>query len=100
MSETKLQKKYYLGMDVHDLIIKHFPGDYDVALEAIKELVNIPAADVKPVVRGRWEETGSFSDEMIDWVRCSNCGEEAPVFTDNYDFCPNCGADMRESKDG
>lgn len=99
MDEIKLHTKFYSGKDVHDLIIRHLSNDYHAALAAIRELSNIPAADVKPVVRGRWEETGGSSDEMIDWVRCSKCGEEAPGFTDNYDFCPNCGADMRESKE-
>ncbi len=65
----------------------------------IRALQELPAADVKPVERGRWEETGGFSDEMIDWVRCSRCGEEAPGFTDNYNFCPHCGADMREGEE-
>ena len=30
------------------------------------------------------------------WNYCSVCGEQA---IDLYDFCPNCGADMREKED-
>lgn len=56
----------------------------------------IPAADVRPVVRGEWIW------ELADngWANhiCSCCG-----YTKNTDihvalgwnFCPNCGADMR-----
>lgn len=47
----------------------------------------IPAADVRPVVRGTWVKNG--------WsIRCSVCGYDMPFAVRN--FCPNCGADMRE----
>ena len=51
---------------------------------------NIPAADVRPVVRARWKrnERGNYN--------CSNCkGEYNAVF--GFFFCPNCGARMEES---
>ena len=53
----------------------------------IKEL---PSADVRPVVRGRWVDG-----------KCDNCGEHAPYWClattfHESNFCPNCGADMRE----
>lgn len=45
----------------------------------------IPAADVAPVRRGRWEKCG--------WsIRCSECGYDMPFTVRNY--CPNCGAKM------
>ena len=59
-----------------------------------------PAADVAPVVHGEWV------DHMCrDW-HCSECGKKVPrqVYFDGYcyddklNFCPNCGADMRERK--
>jgi len=52
------------------------------------------AADVRPVVHGEWKEN----------VQCSNCGwymeddvtlSSMMVF---FNFCPNCGADMREAE--
>ena len=51
-------------------------------------LSNIPAADVKPVVRGEWMNDTRYSG----WT-CSNCDYHDGNATDNY--CPNCGADMR-----
>ena len=55
----------------------------------LKEFASIPAADVRPVVRGVWVENG--------WsIRCSICGYDMPFSTRN--FCPNCGADMREER--
>lgn len=50
----------------------------------------IPAADVRPVVRGRWRWVGQ--DQWNDCYECSQCGK---MNTDNSNFCPNCGADMR-----
>ena len=69
----------------------------------INEVLNsIPAADVRPVVRGKWE----LSDDLC-WHTCSECGADIDVsvgllcYVDNeevctHNFCPNCGADMRE----
>lgn len=52
-------------------------------------LKSIPAADVRPVVRGKWEYISFMT------VKCSNCQE---IFheLEGDNFCPNCGADMRE----
>ena len=61
----------------------------------------VPAADVAPVVHGRWLNfTGDFST-----AECDQCGElyevspdEKPcedyfnAFKQFYKFCPNCGA--------
>ena len=39
---------------------------------------------------GKWiDKSGGIEDA---WNYCSICGEQA---IDLYDFCPNCGADMR-----
>lgn len=67
----------------------------------IKPIINsIPAADVRPVVRGKWIDR---DDKYYGWNMwaCSACGEEF-VLTEGtpdmneYHFCPTCGADMRE----
>lgn len=44
----------------------------------------IPAADVRPVVRGRWRWVGQ--DQWNDCYECSQCGK---MNTDNSNFCPN-----------
>lgn len=72
-----------------------FDVDYVPAINAI------PAADVAPVVRGKWIDR---DDDYYGWNMwaCSACGEEF-VLTDGtpdmneYHFCPNCGAMMEES---
>ena len=60
--------------------------------EAAACIAALPAADVRPVVRGRWLKTGGFSDEPIDWVVCDRCKAKIPDF--DYSYCPNCGARM------
>ena len=57
---------------------------------------DIPPADVRPVVRGKWIRK---HDDVCYWSECSNCGEYPPKDRWNREwesaFCPNCGADMR-----
>ncbi len=64
--------------------------------DALSDIEDYPAANVKLVVRGKWINTYM---QGVHHYRCTNCGEyiEA-IWTANFDynFCPNCGADMRE----
>lgn len=60
----------------------------------ISRLLQIPAADVRPVVRSKWIKMKFFPD----W-ECEKCGSVVGNTDDPwnyYHFCPNCGADMRE----
>ena len=68
-------------------------------LEPTQYIEMIPAADVAPVVHGRWE-IKLLNDYQKYSVTCSICGW---VGIDNYDsyddpsdfnYCPNCGAKM------
>ena len=58
----------------------------------IREINNIPAADVAPVVHGRW-----VYGEDVD-IQCSVCGADALTEGDYRQvksrYCPNCGAKM------
>ena len=60
----------------------------------------IPAADVAPVVHGRWiswEEAGNCVPSP-DRHECSVCHDAAQVLVNGFellsDYCPNCGAKM------
>lgn len=55
----------------------------------------IPAADVRPVVRGKWVDAVQSCHDSPH-VRCSMCGEYYWRYFNKFNFCPNCGADMRE----
>ena len=48
------------------------------------------AADVRPVVMGRWIDTDNYYQR---W-KCSVC--DSHTRDARPPFCPNCGADMRE----
>lgn len=73
------------GMSDNALI---FAAGYNTCLNEIKSL---PAADVRPVVRGKWIRPTRVPDSMLD--ECSVCGFDTGAYT--FNFCPNCGADMR-----
>lgn len=72
--------------------------------EEIEEAINAaPAADVAPVVHGRWiRPHWKGSDYCCD---CSECDGEAMhrEYQWNkkgiYPICPNCGAKMRENNE-
>lgn len=58
---------------------------------AAKIVANFPAADVRPVVRGEWQ---------FHMFTANSWGYECRVCHTTWDtptnYCPNCGADMRE----
>ena len=69
------------------------------------EMQDIPAADVAPVVHGRWDDSGRYTfPSGSTAVRCTNCGcalTESEYHLNNWNYCPVCGAKMDgERKDG
>lgn len=58
--------------------------------EIIGVIEEQPVADVRENVRGEW--TMLDPDEYLLPFRCSHCNRNSE---NKYDFCPNCGADMR-----
>ena len=61
------------------------------------DIYNLPAADVKPVVRGEWR---LYSPLFTDTYECDNCGYQVIDESFRTNFCPDCGADMRGEGDG
>ena len=75
---------------IHDCEHAHF----------VAMIARFPAADVVPVVHGRWiswEEAGNFVPSP-DRHECSVCHDAAQVLVNGLellsDYCPNCGAKM------
>lgn len=62
------------------------------------EIADIPAADVDPVVHGRWVEKEKYTFGIM--YDCSLC--ENRILDNGYpwNYCPNCGAkmDLEEEK--
>lgn len=70
-------------------------GDKYISVDSMKTFIkNRPAADVAPVVHGRWER-----DADGDWY-CTNCDEVVAICESGRErtyrkpYCPNCGAMM------
>ena len=77
-----------LGLGKHSLVERVFSD----GVRAI--IAGIPAADVAPVVHGRWEQNADG-----DWY-CTNCNEVVAICESGRErtyrkpYCPNCGAKM------
>ena len=71
--------------------------------DAKREIADMPAADVAPVVHGRWVTPHWHNGGYC--YNCSECGGEAMhrgyqwARNGIYPICPNCGAKM-DGKDG
>ena len=83
----------------HDSFVQGFE-------DCIGKVEEFPAADVAPVVHGRWVglEYDGYADgyPVYDLWECSECGEEVrgEDVPDTHLYCPNCGARMDGDKDG
>lgn len=72
---------------------EHFISGIETVMEYVE---NLPAADVTPVVHGRWiyeEETLATSSGY----RCSACRRPrwlSPDVPEAFKYCPKCGAKM------
>ena len=75
--------------------------------DCVRRLKEIPAADVRPVVRGRWIEqegwTGveafGIKEMVVESFKCSVCGFEVDISEGGFNFCPNCSAEMKQEAD-
>ena len=79
--------------------------EHDSLALSIRQAVrDVPTADVREVKRGRWivEQTDDLLLEPLgikEAFRCSSCGYSHVNFNQkNHNYCPNCGADMREEQ--
>jgi rRNA maturation protein Nop10 len=97
--DTAIEKLNRLERESHHNSVL-WPDHVEECREAIRD---IPAADVRPVVRGEWERPKGYTPRSWIFV-CSKCGDRAyfpvPKYFPKgcgYSFCPNCGADMRPS---
>ena len=54
------------------------------------------AADVAPVVHGRWIERKSLHAEGGIIAKCSVCQKDMQYLGNPLKYCPNCGAKMDE----
>ena len=94
---SKLIKKYYDGMQVHDILCECL-DDYDTILTILEKFAETPTIDAVSVVHGEWIEV----DDVSISCRCSVCGWEAHLYEDDVygmPYCPNCGCRMKGADD-
>lgn len=58
----------------------------------VTNIMNIPAADVAPVVHGEWEWREFYGEHGL-MLCCSNCRETEGANM-RFEYCPHCGARM------
>ena len=73
----------------------------------VAHLKNVPAADVAPVIHGKWGDKEVIHKKCIEeWqsARCSACGKYHTTpymyYFDDFKFCPNCCAKMDGNEEG
>lgn len=105
MAEKEYIEREALSQAILDLPPKMDEQGYGwLGRRGVWQMVNdFPAADVRPVVKSKW------ADNHVSFYRgCPECGafvranldevflRDFPSAVGKLNFCPNCGADMRE----
>lgn len=93
--EAFLASKVFLVAGTLDDYDQGYMDGVDAVEEAAKEF---PAADVRPVVHGKWEgNEEEIYYHGLSFYKCSVCGYHDALLRDeppNEKFCGNCGAQM------
>lgn len=80
-----------------ELCLSHKDIIYIDKNETAERIRKIPSVDIEPK-RGEWKRRIVDNGFNADWV-CSECGYRVKTDFVDYNFCPNCGADMRKGAD-
>ncbi len=78
--------EYISKKNVREIILNQ-PSRYDI----LENIESAPSADVRENIHGEWVSS-DIPESILS--KCSVCGFQLGAFT--FNFCPNCGADMRE----
>lgn len=83
------QGVFCIGVSCQDcpFLISPLYGEYG-GCRIDEFIASIPAADVKPAVKARWNEV------KYPLYECSNCGAVYQDVGYGFNYCPNCGARM------
>lgn len=96
----RLEEVYCVGCNSYNGVRCRACGTGD----AIDIIEDAPAADVAPVVHGRWDNSGRYTFPGGGTaVRCTNCGcalTESEYRLNNWNYCPVCGAKMDGNTNG
>ena len=98
---------FKFGSEIEDIgnLIKrmafHMKNLQDKVDTQAEELRRQQAVDAVEVVHGEWEQLCDpyFSKTIPTISRCTACGKKYNLPNISYNYCPNCGADMRGDKE-
>lgn len=68
--------------------------------DMVNDIESAPTVDAVERKKGRWEIYDTYK-QTIDgrtfdgWCECSECRTMYPCGFSTYNFCPNCGAEMK-----
>lgn len=89
--------KHLINLENKFQWLKPFHGNEQSMYEKICKLEiflgKTPAADVVPVVHGKWKESANLDNCFWICTECQFCSE-ATAAQRLYKYCPNCGAKM------
>lgn len=87
----------------HSAAIEAAKHAWAKGLDPSQYIEALPAADVAPVVHGRWDDSGRYTfPGGSTAVRCTNCGcalTESEYRLNKWNYCPVCGAKMDGGED-
>ena len=108
--ETEYDIGYNDGIDFAVSKLSVLPSAQPFTSEQIQTMQELESAQVKKAYelgkadrpKGYWIDTQVDSVGIAHRCICSICGEEPAAWSsiNKFDFCPNCGADMRERGEG
>ena len=96
--EDCISREAVLDLAEKGLLISN--GNYESVCKAINDLPSVTLTRKK----GKWEFEKTIFDRLGLMVRCPSCRKRWKTYDEirwkkENRFCPNCGADMRESED-
>lgn len=86
------------AIDAISVALADLHNAYAVGLIRAQKIISeLPPAQPERKT-GKWKRKIVDSGFNADWI-CSECGWKTSLEEHGYNFCPNCGADMRGEQD-
>lgn len=99
-TKNDLGVDYIPRIEVIDYLCKHCPDDGECFKDCdeIKHLRNMSSVTPQEPRKGYWEVVSDGYSDNAYICECSECKDTVWVYKDadrKWNYCPNCGADMR-----